>query len=219
MSGWSGISRVGVLLVGVAMAGLTGCITPSPGPGPNPGPVRGDVLFFDDFAGGFDPAWSKTTGWEVQSGLAYHRYDGTGRGYAYVIPGRSWRNYAVETTLNPQLSRAGIVVRCQDNLMSFVLVSGDTRSLRCQVFVNGSVVTESEAVTPGFFDGNQQVVVTAHGATYEVYVNGLLRLVFVDDTLSQGMPGMASFGNWVVIGRVEDSGAAFFDTFRVVELK
>jgi len=188
---------------------------------PKPGtiPQASKILFSDDFQHGLNSGWSTTTGWEITGGYFWHNYDGTGKGYAYVLRGTQWDDYAVDVDLNPQMESAGIVLRCQGDLMNFVLLYGDNASLGFQVVANGGVAAESNRVRPGFFAGNQHVRVQAKGTTYTVFVNDVERLTFADPTLSRGMPGLASFGSYAEDDPVHDKGAAYFDNFQVTSLK
>jgi hypothetical protein len=176
------------------------------------------VLFSDDFQRGLDEAWSTTHTWSTSGGILWHGYDGHGEGYAYVLRGVAWSDYAVDVDINTGEQGAGVILRCQGDLMNYVLLNGDSQSLRFQVIVNGGVVAESNQVRPGFFAGTQHVRVVAEGSTYTLLVNDVQRLMFVDPTFPAGMPGLASFGNYGSSfgnGDPLTSGVSYFDNVRV----
>jgi len=177
----------------------------------------GKVLFADDFQQGLNAAWSTTHTWRTGGGYLWHDYDGTGKGYAYVLRGVAWGDYAVDADINPGSQGAGVIVRCQGDLMNYVLLRGNSESLRFQVIVNGGVAVESDELRPGFFAGTQHVRVLAKGSTYTVLVNNVQRLAFVNATFLAGMPGLASFGNYGGSSPLT-SGVSYFDNFQVTRL-
>jgi hypothetical protein len=182
-------------------------------------PLRiGETLFADDFQQGLNAAWNTTHTWSTSGGVLWHGYDGQGVGYAYVLQGAAWSDYVVDVDINPGLQGAGVILRCQGDLMNYVLLRGDSGSLRFQVMVNGGIAAESNQVRPGFFAGTQHVRVVAKGSTYTLLVNDLQRLVFTDAAFRAGMPGLASFGNYGGEGPLT-SGVSFFDNFRVSKLE
>jgi len=182
-------------------------------PGPDPTPSAD--LFYDDFEDGLDPAWSTTPGWRVSTGILWRAYTAShDSGNTYVTSGMDWTDYTVEVTLDIKSEQAGIMLRCQEDLENYVLLTGNHASFRFYVVVAGKTVATSEAAEPGFLDGEQSVRVVAQDASFAVYVNDLHRLSFTDDTHKSGMPGLAQSGNNIGI-----RGAACFYDFRVTPLE
>jgi len=166
-------------------------------------PSPGDTLFFDDFEDGLDPAWQHTAGWEAVDGVLAHNSGHTI--YTYLGIGTDWTDYIVEVDLEPSDRWAGLLLRCQEDLDSYVMFYGYHGSLRFRTVADGDVTAYGEEKAPGFLEGVQHVRVVVSGSTYDVYVNGLHRLTYTDDTYSTGMPGLRS---WPGPG-------ARFDNFRV----
>jgi hypothetical protein len=173
-------------------------------------PTPGEVLFFDDFNDDFRSEWEVQSGWAIEEGFLIHR--GVYAFSAYVAHGTAWTNYEVEADLDPRLETLGIVVRCQADFQSYVLVRANRSGLRYLAIVDGDTV-ENIYRTPGFFEGEQQIRVAADGSTIRVFINDHLRLTVTDVPLLSGMPGL--YGNGTKGGESEGR----FDNFRVTSLE
>jgi len=92
------------------------------------GSANGVALFLDDFEDGLDPAWQSSTYWDVIDGAFYGA--GAGCVYAYVTTGVDWDDYVVEMDLTMVDSGVGVLVRCQSDLQSYVVLKGDYSSLQ-----------------------------------------------------------------------------------------
>ena len=183
--------------------------------GSNTEPTPGEVLFFDDFEDGIDPAWQKTAGWEVDNGVLVHESRGGAIGARlYLQMGTGWTNYIVEVDVEPRGEIVGLMLRCQEDLRSYVQFWGYSAWLRCKSYVDGEGggLPDSRAIAPGFLEGEQHVRIVVSASTYNVYINDLLRLTFTDETHASGMPGLYSSG----YSNGDDE--ARFDNFRVTAL-
>jgi len=165
------------------------------------GSGSGVVLFFDDFEDGLDPAWSVTPGWDIRNGVLL--INSVPWAYAYVSPGKDWQNYIVETNMLGGVDTGGIILRCQEDLQSYVLVYGDLNTLHWSKVVNGETI-DSGSQAPGFFVGNQRVKIIANDTHFNVYVNELHRMSFTVSGLSAGMPGLAGHGGRGAVTGFED---------------
>ena len=172
-------------------------------------PTPGEELFFDDFNDDFRSEWEVQPGWVVEEGFLIHR--GSYAFSAYVGHGTAWTNDVVEADLDPRLETLGIVVRCQADFQSYVLVRANHSGLRYLAIVDGDTV-DNIYQTPGFFEGEQQLRVAADGSTIRVFINDHLRLTVTDVPLLSGMPGL--YGNGTKGGESEGR----FDNFRVTTL-
>jgi len=202
-----------VMCVALLAMAMTSCdwlfpgIDPTPNPDPNPAP--GATLFFDDFADGLEPEWNVTTGWEVGAGMLIHK---TSDAWAYVGHGSDWRDYRVDVDIEPRNEDVGIIVRCQEDMQSYVLVYGDTDRLKCKIYLNGDDIEDTGWSSPGFFDGEQSAQIRVEGTTLRFYLNGNLRLTVEDIPFLSGMPGLYSYGY------SSSESEARFDNFRVTDL-
>lgn len=174
----------------------------------------GAVRFSDDFEDGISSGWSRTPGWDVTDGCLWRHYTGSGEGYMYVTAGANWTDYVVDCRLDSNREDALIVVRCQEDLESFVQVGGDHRRIRWEVYEKGARVAESGYIEPGFFSGIQDVRVVVCGSQFALYVNGLLRSTFEDFRFSHGLPGLGQMGS-----ATSASGSASFDYYTVTALE
>ena len=173
----------------------------------------GATLFFDDFEDGFDPAWQSSTYWDVIDGVFYGA--GAGCVYAYVTTGVDWDDYVVEMDLTMVDSSVGVLVRCQSDLQSYVVLQGDYSSLEWRVYEDGTMVDSSSKTETGFFTGSQKVKIVVEGSTYSCYTNDLLRSTFVDTRFVKGMPGLMSC-IWFYRG---PEYCSKFDNFKVTALE
>lgn len=170
----------------------------------------GEVLFFDDFEDGMDPAWQTSPGWYVSDGVLHSRtFSGSPK--AYVLTGTDWTDYVVDVDLNPGAVTAAVILRSQEDLRNRVELRGSHEGIGWVVFVDNEQVRD-EAVSPGLFEGLQHVEITVSGSTYEIRVEGLLRSTFEDDTFSRGMPGLTT--HWQAV-----FDEPYFDNFRVTALE
>jgi len=168
------------------------------------------VMFFDDFESGLDPAWRMAGDWWISEGWLECRI-GPSLKYAYVLDGKEWTDYAIEVDLDPSGGSAAIIVRCSEDLQDYVLLIGSYSWIRWWVFETGTLISQTEIVTPGFFEGVSHVRVEVHGNEYLAYVEGLLRSQFTYSGRTHGMPGLAGKSNFGHEPR--------FDNFRVTSLE
>ncbi len=177
------------------------------------GSDNGATLFFDDFENGFATGWVATNGWYFTDGVLRSSNSSIGDfDWAYVSVGKGWSDYAVEVDVHPGSAEVGIVVRCSQDLQSYVLIVGSGDSLSWRVVGDGEIIAQGNSIHPGFFAQIQHVKVVLHGSSYSLYVNDLLRVEFIHALLSRGMPGLAGSGS---IGGTQPR----FDDFRVTALE
>jgi PKD repeat protein len=174
------------------------------------GSQNGTTLFFDDFEDGMDPAWQTTYGWQATGGILIHDSGMPAR--AYLEIGKGWTDYIVDVDLDPRVELVGLILRCQEDLQSYVLFQGTHDWLRCRSYVNGDLRNGSGTIAPGFFEGEHHVHIVVSGSSYKVYINDLLRLSFTDENFSFGMPGLYSYGS------ASGPDKSWFDNFRVTAL-
>jgi PKD repeat protein len=171
----------------------------------------GNVLFFDDFEDGLDPAWHTQTHWYIHDGWLTCQF---GRRYAYVLDGSHWHNYAVDVDVNSQAGQAGVLLRCSEDLQDFVVFRGSHSALGFKVYRAGKLESTSNEISPGFFVGSQHLRIEVNGNTYKAFVEGHLRSEFVYEGIQSGMPGL-------------EGGSAYscpentprFDNYRVTQLQ
>lgn len=203
-------SLILIVFVVIGLLILGGCWPfPDPIPDPDPDPTP-DVLFFDDFEDGMDPAWRMAGDWWISEGWLECRI-GMSLKYAYVLEGKEWTDYAIEVDLDPSGGSAAIIVRCSEDLQDYVLLIGSYSWIRWWVFEAGTLIFQTEIVTPGFFEGVSHVRVEVDGNEYLAYVEGLLRSQFTYSGRTHGMPGLAGKSNFGHEPR--------FDNFRVTSLE
>jgi hypothetical protein len=201
---------------------------------PGDGSQPGQVLFFDDFEDGADPAWSAASGkWVVKSGRfgveQGCRLPGSGWLNAYIKTPNSpfWKDYAVEVDVfNPTKARWGaIIVRAQDDLNKVVFMwRTNFNSLVFHVYVNGELGNVRAFTTPTLTADRARIRVEVIGSTYAAYIregeqgDPIERLVFTDTdhTYLRGMPGIGLYGEDYYCNY--DPGEVTFDNFKVTSL-
>ncbi len=175
---------------------------------------NGTTLFFDDFEDGADPAWAFPTGnWEVKAGRL-HLADSytSGAVFGYVLGGEGWRDYSVEADIlygDQSIPKQALVLRSQDDLNK-VLFVGRKSSLYFNVYKDGNIIVyKGSEVYPGL-PNESHVTITVEGNTYKGYVNGVLRIEFVDSTFLSGTAGVGLSGAYG-----GNSAKCQFDNFAV----
>lgn len=109
-----------------------------------------------------------------------------------------WGDYLVEVDIPPQSAKAGLVLRCSQDLQSYVLIMGSDDSLWWIVVNDGATVAMGNVVQSVFLAPIQHLRPSAVDSSYGLHVNDLLRLDFTDTRCTQSMPGLA--GNAAVWG-------------------
>jgi len=176
------IALVPLLLVAVLLAG---CFPVSP-LGPR-------VLFSDDFEAGFADEWVIAGGWYFTDGVLRPTDTAIGSDdWAYVGSGANWIDYTVEVDIHPQAGWVAVVVRCSQDLRSYVLIGGSATSLQWKVVQDRTTVLSGGGIQPGFSSEFQRVRVEVVGTSYRFFIDGLQRIEFESDVLTQGLPSLAT---------------------------
>jgi len=184
--------------------------------------LQREVLFFDDFEEGPDPAWGAASGTWVGTGdgkYTIQEREWDANAFTYVVEGTSWRDYAVEVDVIGankywgDEQYVGVVVRALDDRNKILLIN-EYRNWLCWYVYRNDRAEEcvGGAVHPGLPD-SAHIRIEAVGDTIAAYVNGVkrttLKLKGEDAELfKQGMPGLYIRYNLGVV----------FDNFKVISL-
>jgi hypothetical protein len=189
-----------LVLLGIAVLAVVVLVATrvptSSAPGLAPSPTQSSkTLFFDDFENGPDAGWSFPTGnWETRNGwLQLAGWYNSGTFYGYVRNGAQWTDYVVEADLHFTGYEQGLVLRARDDLNKVVLWGGYA-GLWFSVWRDGRQVVERAAEVENGWPLDCHVAVEVKGTTYNVYVNGTLRVIYRDSTFLSGTVGVVLSG-------------------------
>lgn len=190
---------------------------------PSEPPSSGEVLFFDDFDGSLNPAWSAASGrWIIErDALSVQDKEDSSWLRAHVRTSNSlnWVNYTVEVDVHDApygaytTASGGIIVRAEDD-QNFIYFRWHKNSHMCWLVVqNGKQGDYQNCVRPALSE-EAYVRIEVMEDTYKAFVRqgktgtAIMRSTFTDDTFTRGAPGLG----------VRGAGEMTFDNFKVTSL-
>lgn len=130
----------------------------------------------------------------------------------FIPQGISWKDYVIEFDVKGYAGGMDVMLRSHgtgDRVTLYTRNEGSYQYLCWWVHEGGQKRKECENRVEGPLPPNAHIRVEVKGDTYTVYVNGVKRTSFKDNTFSQGMVGLG-------LARNKDFR---FDNFRVLKLE